>query len=73
MTLVDCHLEGCPWCLYHICQGYYIILNDINFYRVEPEIFCNCVDETRRGVESEVLKNVGESTIAKIIELEDDE
>ena len=29
--IVDCQVEGCPSRLYHVCQGEYVLLNDIDF------------------------------------------
>ena len=39
VVLVDCQLEGCPSRLNHVCQGGYVILNDIDFDEAERKIF----------------------------------
>ena len=47
MALVDCQAEGCPSRLYHVCQGEYVAMNEIDIYGREQNIFRGYVDEIR--------------------------
>ena len=59
VALVDFQLEGCPLLLHHVCQGWYVLLDDIDFDGAEQKICRNCVDELRVRGKSETLKKVG--------------
>ena len=63
VALVDCQVEVCPLRLNHICQGEYVLLNDIDFYRVERNIFRDCVDKILGQIKSETSKKVGDSIV----------
>ena len=63
VALVDCKVEGCPLRFRHVCQGGYVVLNDIDFDGVERNICRNCVDELHGRGKSETLKKVGDSTV----------
>ena len=63
MALVDFQTEGCPLCLYHVCQGECVVLNDIDFDKEKRKIFRDCVDEIFGQGKSETLKKVGDSTL----------
>ena len=63
MSLFDCQVEGYPFRLNHVCQGGYVVLNDIDFdgaerSRAERNICINCVDELWVRGKSETLKKV---------------
>ena len=73
VALVDCQVEGCPSCLHHFCQGEGVLLNYIDFDRSERKIFRDCVDELRVWGKSETLKKVGDSTMYRTDESEEDE
>ena len=45
MDIVDFCGEGCPLSLYHVCQGGYVLFNDIDFYGAEQNICRYCVDD----------------------------
>ena len=68
MALVACQVEGCPLCLYHVCQGEHVIFNYIDFDRGERKICRNCVDKIQGQGKLERLKNVGDSTLYRIDE-----
>ena len=63
VALVDCHAEVFLSRLHHICQGEYVILNDIDFDGAEQKLFRDCVDEIGVREKSETLKKVGDSTL----------
>ena len=63
VAIVDCQVEGCLPRLHHVCQGVYVILNDIDFGGAEQKICRDCVDELRGRGESETLKKVGYKTV----------
>ena len=69
VALIDFQVEVFPSHLHHFCQGYYVLLNDIDFYRGERNICRNCVDKLGVGGKSEKLKKVGDSTVSRTIEL----
>ena len=71
VVLVGCQVEGCSRLLHHICQGEYEILNGIDFDRGSGRFVA--IVSTSWGGESEVSKDMGDSTVAKKIELEEDE
>ena len=61
--LVDCQVGGCYSRLQHICQGKYVLLNDIDFDGAKRKIYNNCVDKLRDRGKPETLKKVGYSTV----------
>ena len=63
MALVDCQVEGCHFCLHHVFQGGYVVLNYINFDGAERKICRNCVDKLRVQGKSKTLKKVGDRTV----------
>ena len=63
VALVDCQVEGFHLILHHICQGDYVILNDIDYDGAEWNIFRNCVDKLQGRGKSEKLKKAGDSTV----------
>ena len=63
VALVDCQVEGCFSRLHHVCQGGYVLLNDIDFDGAERKICRDCVDELRGRGKSETLEKVGDSTV----------
>ena len=50
MKLDDCQAEDSPLRLHHVCQGVYVVLNDIYFYGGERKICHSCVDKIQGGV-----------------------
>ena len=52
VTIVGFQVEGCPSRLHHICQGGYVVFNDIYFDGAEQKICCNCVDKLWGQVKS---------------------
>ena len=56
----------------HICQGGYVVLNNIDFDGAERKIFCECVKGIWGWVKIETLKNVGYSTMYRKSESEND-
>ena len=63
MALVDFQVEGCPLRLHHVCQGGYVVLNDIDFDGEERKICRNCVDKIWGRGKSETLKKVRDITV----------
>ena len=63
VLLVDFQVEDCPSRLQHICQGKYVLLNDIGFDGAKRKIYNNCVDKLRDRGKPETLKKVGYSTV----------
>ena len=63
MALVDFHVEGYPLRLYHVYQGGYVAMNEIDLDGGERKIFCDCVDKIQGQGKSETLKKVGDSTV----------
>ena len=49
--------------MHHVCQGEYVILNDIDFDKAEQNICCNCVDDLWGQGKSEKLNKMGDSTL----------
>ena len=45
VALFDCHVEVCPLRLQHVCQGEYMVLNDIDFDGEERNVCRDCVDK----------------------------
>ena len=72
VVLVDCQVEGHPLRSHHICQGEYVVLNDIDFDGAERKIFRDCVDAIQGKGKSETLKKVGDSTVYGTDESEED-
>ena len=73
VLLVDFHVEGFPSCSHQVCQGGYVVLNDIDFDGAEQKICHNCVDELRGGGKSDKLNKVGYSIVYGMYESEEDE
>ena len=63
VVLVDFQMEGCALRLYHVCQGGYVAMHEIDLYGAEQNIFCDCVDELWMGGKAEKLKKVVHSTV----------
>ena len=69
MVLVDFQVDGCPMRLHHVCQGEYVVLNDIDFDGAERKICCDCVDKLWGKVKSKTLKKVRDITVYRTKEL----
>ena len=69
VALVDFQVEVLPSRLYHVCQGEYVLLNDIDFEWGERKICRDCVDEVGGGRKLDKLKKVGDITVYKTVEL----
>ena len=63
VVLVYCHMEGCPLCLHHVCQGCYVVFDDIEIHRAERRICCDCVDELQGWIKSDMLKKVVDKNV----------
>ena len=53
VALVNFQVKVLPLSLYQVCQGYYVLLNDIDFEGGERNICPNCVGNIGRGGESQ--------------------
>ena len=73
VALIDCKVEVCPLHLYQICQGEYVVLNDIDFDEADRKICHNCINELRGGGKSEKLNKVGDSTMYGMEKTDEDE
>ena len=73
VELVYFQVDGCPLRLHHVCQGGYVVLDDIDFDGAERMICRHCVDNLRVRGKSETLKNVGYITVYGTEESEEDE
>ena len=62
-ALIDCQLESCPSRFPHVFQGYYVILNCIDFDGAERKICRNCVNKIQGQGRLEALKKVVDSTV----------
>ena len=73
MPLVDCQVEECASCLYHVYQGGYVAMHDTKLGRAEQKIFRNCVGELCMEGKPAKLNKVVHSTVYRMDELEDEE
>ena len=63
MSLVDCKLEGCTSHLYHVCQGEYVAMYEINLDGADRKICCYCVDDTCMEGKTYKLKKMAHNTL----------
>ena len=63
VVLVDFQVEGCPSCLYHIFQGEYVAMNEIDIDGGERNICHNCVQEIQGRGKSETFKKLGDRNV----------
>ena len=73
VALVDFQVDSFSLRLHHVFKEGYAVLNDIYFDGSEKKICCGCVDELRVWGKSETLKKVGDSTLYRTDESEEDE
>ena len=59
--------------LYRICQGEYVVLNDIDCDVAERNIYRDCVDELQGRGKSETEKKVGDTNVYGADESEEEE
>ena len=63
VALVYCQVEGFPSHLHHVCQGGYVVLNDIYFDGAKRNICRDFFNKIRGRGKSETLNKVGDSTV----------
>ena len=68
LALVGFQVEGCPSRLHHVCQGGYVLLNDIDFNGEERKICRDFVEKLRGRGKSKTLKKVVDSTMYSMYE-----
>ena len=73
MALVDWHMEGCLLYLYHVYQGWYVDMYEIELDGVEHKICRDYVDELCMVGKPGKLKKVGHSTVYRTEESEEEE
>ena len=66
VVLVDFHMEHWPSRLHPVCQGEYVVLNDIDFDGADRKVCCACVDKLHVEDKSETLKKVGYITLYRM-------
>ena len=72
VALVDCQMKGCESRLYHVYQGGYVAIREINLDGAELKICRDCVDELWMGGKPEKLNKVQHSTVYMTEESEED-
>ena len=72
LKIVDFKLEFCPWRLHHVCQGWYLLFNYIDFDGAKRKICRNFVGKLRGRGKSETLNKVGDINVYGMDEEEDD-
>ena len=73
VALAGCQMEGCPSRLYHVWQGGYVAMNEMDLDGGERKIFRYCIDDIQGQDNSEILKKVRDSTVYGTDESEEDE
>ena len=63
VALVDCQMKNCESLLYHVYQGDYVAMHDVNIEGVDQKICRNCVDDIWIGGKPEKLKKVQHITM----------
>ena len=72
VALVDCQMKGCESRLYHVCQGEYVDMHDIDLDEAEQNICHNCVDKRWIGGKPDKLNKVQHSTVYRTHKSEED-
>ena len=73
MALVDCQMKVCESRLYHVCQGEYVAMHDIDLDGAELNICRDCVDKIWMGGKTDKLNKVQHSTVYRTEKSEGDE
>ena len=73
VVLIYFQVKGYPLRFNHVCQGEYVVLNDIDFDRAERNICRDCVDELRGGGKYYTLKKVGDRNMYRADKSKEDE
>ena len=73
MALVDCQAEVCESRLNHICHREYVAIHGIEIDRAEQKICSDCVDKIWIGGKPEKFNKMGQSTMYKTEDSEEEE
>ena len=63
VALVDCHMEGCASRLYHVYQGGYMDMHEIDLDGAERKTCSDCVEKIWMEGKPDKLNMVGHSTV----------
>ena len=72
VAFVDFQIKVCEPRLYHVCQGEYVDMHEIDLDRAEFKIFLDCVDYLWMGGKPDKSKKVQHSTVYRKEESDED-
>ena len=72
VALIDCQMKGCESRLYHVCQGGYVAMHEIELDGSEKKICRECINDLQMGVKFEKPKMVQHSTVYRMDKLEEE-